>query len=424
MDTAISTVSVPGKYKALVQLIARALYTGHCPPMSEAEQPKTEAARKKEQYLDLAVIVLDALTRREWVKEDELALDLKLAQKVLRRATNYLEQQMLVTREQRREKHAAQAADAGRGATPPGAATASTSEAGDADPGPSKQVTVVYCKLDYRKVLEGMQLRMQGLRAGLKEQGQINSVEQYYRCTTSWCAKEATTLDAFKLIKDDGNFHCDVCDAVMEGIDQPGGSGMEQAQTRAAAQKLQSKLPQLQPIFDLVDELAADAARSGQVPDFRSYAEWLRLRDRAIAEAARASADLSLPQAFAGEAVNQMNMQAADGSTPKELPPWLRRPAGDAVQQDSHANGHASFAAADDHTRSREGIDHEPESKRVKARTIKSEGGWDYDVSSGQGVQPMPAGMSTDVWVPANDGNGTHLDLEAALGENSDEWED
>lgn len=34
--------------------------------------------------------------------------------------------------------------------------------------------------------------------------------------------------------------------------------------------------------------------------------------------------------------------------------------------QDSHANGHASFAAADDHTRSREGIDHEPESKRVK----------------------------------------------------------
>lgn len=74
---------------------------------------------------------------------------------------------------------------------------------------------------------------------------------------------------------------------------------------------MQSKLPQLQPIFDLVDELAADAARSGQVPDFRSYAEWLRLRDRAIAEAARASADLSLPQAFAGEAVNQMNMQAA-----------------------------------------------------------------------------------------------------------------
>lgn len=36
--------------------------------------------------------MLDALTRREWVKEDELALDLKLAQKVLRRATNYLEQ--------------------------------------------------------------------------------------------------------------------------------------------------------------------------------------------------------------------------------------------------------------------------------------------------------------------------------------------
>lgn len=99
-------------------------------------------------------------------------------------------QQMLVTREQRREKHAAQAADAGRGATPPGAATASTSEAGDADPGPSKQVTVVYCKLDYRKVLEGMQLRMQGLRAGLKEQGQIKCAPRllgmYFVVVSCW----------------------------------------------------------------------------------------------------------------------------------------------------------------------------------------------------------------------------------------------
>ena len=40
----------------------------------------------------LGAIVLDALTRREWVKEDELALQLKVHPKVLRRVLRYLEQ--------------------------------------------------------------------------------------------------------------------------------------------------------------------------------------------------------------------------------------------------------------------------------------------------------------------------------------------
>ena len=40
----------------------------------------------------LGAIALDALTRREWVKEDELALQLKVHPKVLRRVLRYLEQ--------------------------------------------------------------------------------------------------------------------------------------------------------------------------------------------------------------------------------------------------------------------------------------------------------------------------------------------
>ena len=38
------------------------------------------------------MITLDALTRREWVKEDELAAQIKVHPKVLRRAMRYLEQ--------------------------------------------------------------------------------------------------------------------------------------------------------------------------------------------------------------------------------------------------------------------------------------------------------------------------------------------
>ena len=67
-----------------------------------------------------------------------------------------------------------------------------------------------------------------------------SAAEQVFRCPTEWCRREATPLDSFKLIKADGQFHCDVCDAVMEaelGGGSLGGQG-EHAQRRAAAQKL------------------------------------------------------------------------------------------------------------------------------------------------------------------------------------------
>ena len=43
-------------------------------------------------FVGLGVITLDALMRREWVKEDELAEEIKVHPKVLRRVLRYLEQ--------------------------------------------------------------------------------------------------------------------------------------------------------------------------------------------------------------------------------------------------------------------------------------------------------------------------------------------
>jgi transcription initiation factor TFIIE subunit alpha len=43
-------------------------------------------------YVGIGVIALDALTRREWVKEDELANELKIHPKVFRRVLRYFEQ--------------------------------------------------------------------------------------------------------------------------------------------------------------------------------------------------------------------------------------------------------------------------------------------------------------------------------------------
>lgn len=44
------------------------------------------------EFVGLGVITLDALAKREWVKEDELAAELKVHSKVLRRVLRYFEQ--------------------------------------------------------------------------------------------------------------------------------------------------------------------------------------------------------------------------------------------------------------------------------------------------------------------------------------------
>ena len=43
-------------------------------------------------FTGLGVVTLDALTRREWMNEDELASEIKAHPKVLRRVLRYLEQ--------------------------------------------------------------------------------------------------------------------------------------------------------------------------------------------------------------------------------------------------------------------------------------------------------------------------------------------
>lgn len=51
----------------------------------------------------VACVILDALTRRRWVKEDDLAADLGLHPKQLRKTLAYLEEDQLVLRDTVRE---------------------------------------------------------------------------------------------------------------------------------------------------------------------------------------------------------------------------------------------------------------------------------------------------------------------------------
>ncbi|KAG6528155.1 hypothetical protein ZIOFF_010304 [Zingiber officinale] len=81
----------------LVKLAARAFYDDVS--LKGDNQPKNGRGDNR----GMAVIVLDALTRRQWVREEDLAKTLKLHAKQLRRILRYFEEEKLVMRDHRKE---------------------------------------------------------------------------------------------------------------------------------------------------------------------------------------------------------------------------------------------------------------------------------------------------------------------------------
>ena len=59
----------------------------------------------------IAIIILDYLTQHEWVREEHLLQELKIAPKLLLRALRYLEQERILRSDSRKEGKRAQAKD-------------------------------------------------------------------------------------------------------------------------------------------------------------------------------------------------------------------------------------------------------------------------------------------------------------------------
>jgi hypothetical protein len=131
----MATTVVPTSFKVLVKMVASAFYGGMCPPLESMPPEDRERALKpqvgarrgrvprrgggvaarrrrmwprpgsrspianapsppppKNDTTGLGRVLLGALTERQWVKEDDLASDLSLHPKMVRRALRYLEQ--------------------------------------------------------------------------------------------------------------------------------------------------------------------------------------------------------------------------------------------------------------------------------------------------------------------------------------------
>ncbi|KAI3926052.1 hypothetical protein MKW98_028188 [Papaver atlanticum] len=151
-------------------------------------------------YDDLAVVILDALTRRLWVREEDLAKDLKMHNKKLRQILRFFEEEKLVARCHRKES------------------AHRFSDAADGHGKEGKVHTRSYCCLDYSQIHDVVRYRHHRMKKKLKLDCR-NTVQEYL---CPGCNRRYNALDALHLISSTGEgFLCENCNGklVAEGDD-------------------------------------------------------------------------------------------------------------------------------------------------------------------------------------------------------------
>ncbi|CAM6106125.1 unnamed protein product [Calypogeia fissa] len=328
-------------FRRLVKLVARAFYDEEIPPKG-ANRSKSDKSDNR----GIAVVVLDALTRRQWVKEEDLARDLRLHPKQLRRTLRVLEEELLILREHRRETV--------KGAKVYNAAIAAVSEQPSERDGEEKPKvhTHSYCCLDYAQVYDVVRYRIHRSKKKIKDELEDRNTIQEYICPSATCGRRYSALDASRLINIyDGNFHCEVCDQELvaesdklAAAELGDGDGEDNARRRRREKlkELYEKLEkQLKPLSDQLTRV-----KDLTPPDFGSLEAWEK---RAIAAGRIPNGDASTsdmsrvthgqgtsgtPMPFLGE--TKVEVALAGGEAKKEedkeeaaqlkvLPPWMIR---------------------------------------------------------------------------------------------------
>ncbi|CAN6477083.1 unnamed protein product [Victoria cruziana] len=341
MNSDVSTTRViltsPDSFKRLVRLVARAFYDDVT--TKGDNQPKTGRSDNR----GIAVVVLDALTRRQWVKEEDLAKDLKLHSKQLRRTLRFFEEEKLVTRDQRKETakgakfHSAAVAAAGDGQQ--------IVKEGEEK---IKQHMHSYCCLDYAQIYDVVRYRIHRMKKKLKDELDNRNTIQEYICPN--CKRRYSALDALRLISpNDEYFHCENCNAELVAENDnlttdEIGEGDDNARRRRR-EKLKDMLQkievQLKPLMDQLTRV-----KELQAPYFGTLPEW---EAHAIAAGRVVNGDATsldpsrssqphahggTPMPFVGETSVEVSLSgveikeedskpAAAATAMKALPPWM-----------------------------------------------------------------------------------------------------
>ncbi|XP_075473760.1 uncharacterized protein LOC142504822 [Primulina tabacum] len=324
-------------FNRLVKLAARAFYDDIT--TKGENQPKTGRSDNR----GIAVVILDALTRRQWVREEDLAKDLKLHTKQLRRTLRFFEEEKLVTRDHRKET--------AKGAKIYNAAVAATGDSlhtGREGDEKLKMHTHSYCCLDYAQIYDVVRYRLHRMKKKLKDELESKNTVQEYICPN--CSKRYTALDALRLITPyDEYFHCESCNGVLVAESdkltaQELGDTDDNARRRRH-EKLKDLLTNMEDqLKPLIDQLGR--VKDLPIPEFGSLQAW-ELRANAAGRAGNGDLNSNDPSkssqglgfggtpmpyvgetkvevAFSGEDEKGENIKSINTNAPvKILPPWM-----------------------------------------------------------------------------------------------------
>ncbi|XP_042457005.1 general transcription factor IIE subunit 1-like isoform X2 [Zingiber officinale] len=320
----------------LVKLAARAFYDDVS--LKGDNQPKNGRGDNR----GMAVIVLDALTRRQWVREEDLAKTLKLHAKQLRRILRYFEEEKLVMRDHRKES----AKGAKIFSTAVAATGAGQQIAKDVEE-KMKLHTHSYCCLDYAQIYDVVRYRMHRMKKKIKDELDSRNTIQEYICPN--CGRRYSAFDALQLVSlTDEYFHCENCNGeLVAESDKLAAEEMGDGDDNARKRRREKLKDMLQKMEEQLKPLAVQIARVKDlpVPEFGSLQAW---EARANA-AARANGDANAldptkssqgqgysgtPMPFLGEtkvevALSGVEVKGEDDESDKKtslmkvIPPWM-----------------------------------------------------------------------------------------------------
>ncbi|GIL65267.1 hypothetical protein Vafri_19078, partial [Volvox africanus] len=289
----------PATYQRLMRLAARAFYNGPCPPPGRDADPFS--AKSKIAKMDtrgLGVVLIDYLTTVEWTSFDLLIETLRLHPVVLSRALRFLEVGHMIRRYERRESRRKKRNLVGD------ALEADVAQGGDSDEeeeeeeggAKKKGLLTEYFTLDYARAFDALQIRIQSMRASLKEQLEATNAVQAYRCPGPFCGKTYTSLDAANLVDPtDLIFKCEMCGSELveqrATNDAESGSGAPQHATARESKETARRLLQaidreLAPITRLMNDLQHRAVPLPDPGELYEWAQRVRQREADMAAAA------------------------------------------------------------------------------------------------------------------------------------------
>ncbi|EAY79859.1 transcription initiation factor IIE subunit alpha isoform X1 [Oryza sativa Japonica Group] len=281
----------------LVRMVARGFYED---VSLEEDQSKPNGSGS----CGIVVVVLDALTRQQWVREEDLARSLMIPFNRLRQITHFLEQQKLVRRYYRKEAiHDASISTASPSHVSHDAHLVPTNVAGKL-----KMIMQPYCCLHYGQVYDVTLYRIHEMKKKLKDELDGNYMIQNYVCPN--CERRYSSLNALDLVSHiDNNFHCKHCN---EELSQDfgdlawggrGGDGDNARRDRHA--KLKDFLQRMEHQMErLISQL--NKVKDLDFPEFLALETWERnMREPAGGD------DVSRPMLFLGEVMSHEHQKGS-----------------------------------------------------------------------------------------------------------------